>query len=140
MNFKRKDLLKLPVREWGKASEYDSIVLVPTGKKHDSGFALIAIVGINEKVEPVEIAAYCDDVCYSLPEKYDTPYAYEGQFRMAFRSDMYYPSGLVHVWSWYFTFKVGTALSSTDVFLVRKTEKRKSSDIPVDQTKAVDTS
>ena len=61
---KIKDLLKLPVRAWDKRSEYDSILIVPTNKKHDSGYHLIAIVGCGiDTGIPKEIASYCDNIC-----------------------------------------------------------------------------
>jgi len=47
MNYTRKELLALPKRDWDKETIYDSIAVVPSGKKHESGYGLIAIVGFD---------------------------------------------------------------------------------------------
>jgi divalent metal cation (Fe/Co/Zn/Cd) transporter len=39
---KRKDLLQLPSKKWDEVKTYRSLLLVPTGKKHSSGFSFIA--------------------------------------------------------------------------------------------------
>lgn len=109
---KRKDMLKLPERERREESTYSSIFIIPTGRKHDSGWALMAIIGCNDKGEPVEIAAYCDDVCYDFGLVTHKEYA--------MRTDMTYPENCLHVWSWYYDFKVGFSLSSTYVRLIPK--------------------
>lgn len=112
MNYSRKDLLALPERKWDNVKTYNSIALVPSGKKHSSGYALVAIVGFDDDEKPCEIAAYCDDVCYSLSE-----YAVANPYGLL-RTDMFHPSGIAHVWARHYQFKVGASLSSTDVHLV----------------------
>jgi hypothetical protein len=112
MNYSRKKLLALPQRCWDTEATYNSIALVPTGKKHGSGYALIAIVGFDEHEKHCEIAAYCDDVSYSLSEDYVT-----NPSRLP-RTDMLFPSGITHVWARHFRFKVGSSLSSTEIYLV----------------------
>lgn len=62
MKWTRAELLNLPVRRWDDVKSYHGVMLVPTYKLHDSGWRLIAIVGLDEHFNPVEIAAYCDDV------------------------------------------------------------------------------
>jgi hypothetical protein len=117
MNYTRKELLALPERDFDKETIYDTIAIVPSGKKHDSGYALIAIIGFDENSKkPVEIAAYCDDIGYCFPEGVPVqPYNLA-----VLRTDMFYPSGIAHVWSNGYRFKVGESLSSTDVHLVPK--------------------
>lgn len=117
MNYTRKELLALPKRDWDTETIYDSIAVVPTGKKHDSGYAQIAIVGFDvDSKKPVEVAAYCDDIGYCFPEGVSVqPYNLA-----VLRTDMFYPSGIAHVWSWDYVFKVGESLSSTDVHLMPK--------------------
>ncbi len=108
----RKVLDGLPVRDWQAESTYDSLMIVPSGKMHDSGYHLIAIVGCRKNV-PVEIAAYCDDIGVHVPMP-SPRYGSDKQFsNYMFRVDMSYPSGIAHWWGAKFT--VGTALSSTDV-------------------------
>lgn len=103
---KRKELLDLPFRKWDEVKAYTSIAVVPSGKKHDSGWALMYIIGLDSEKRPVEIAAACDDICWEIP-------AAAGH---NFRNDMFYPSGIIHFWSNGYSFKVGASLSSTDVF------------------------
>ena len=123
--FTRKILLSLPRRDWKTPKEYDHLLIVPTGKKHDSGWALIAIVGINyvDTKEYGEIAAYCDDIMWNFPKEH--PYgkhSESGTTGSCLRTDMYYPSGIVRMWATrehYFSgkFKVGCSLSTTEITL-----------------------
>jgi hypothetical protein len=103
---KRKDLAVLSVRNWSTPSTYDAVCLVPSGKKHDSGWHLIAIVGINGET-PVEIAGYCDDI------------SWHGDFQRV-RTDMYFPSGVARMWGNGLCFTVGHSLSSMDITVNRK--------------------
>jgi hypothetical protein len=93
MKRKKKDLLKLPVRDVTVEAIYDSVLLVPTGKKHDSGFMMIAVIGCIGGVAQ-EIAVTYDDIQWETPE----PYHY-GKYQLAdLRMDMMYPSGVLQVW------------------------------------------
>ena len=56
----KRELLKLPVRNWEIKSEYSSVLLVNTRTKHDSGYNLFAVIGCIGGV-PKEIAGYMDD-------------------------------------------------------------------------------
>ncbi len=121
MNVKRNELLALPHREWNTSSDYDSLLLVPTKEKHESGFTLIAIVGVV-KGKPVEIAATCDDIGWSFPTSHPYDYMTPGLHRMVMRTDCLWPSGIMHVWAsgeHYFRgrFSVGASLSSVNVNL-----------------------
>lgn len=107
MNVSRKDLEAAPERKWNEESDYSSIYLLPTKKKHDSGWHLICIVGLKDG--SLEKAAYCDDVCWN----FNAPMR-----DMGLRMDMTYPGGVTHIWSNDYKFKVGTSLSSTDVTLI----------------------
>lgn len=112
MTIKRKELLALPVREWSVAGIYDSLYLVPSGKKHDSGYMCIAIVG-SKGYKPFEIAAYPDAINWSMPamDSYEL------------NTDCEYPSGIIHMWSRRCDFIVGAALSSVEIKVVRKADK-----------------
>ena len=102
------DLRKLPFRKsWNEATTYSSLIVVASGKKHDSGWALMYIIGLDKERKPIEIAAACDDICWNIPTGFS---GYE------FRNDMWFPSGVIHFWSNGYLFKVGRSLSSTDVF------------------------
>ena len=112
----RKDLLALPVREWHEVSEYDSLLLLSTGRKHDSGGAMMAIIGVRD-LKPVEIACnYCNDIGWKFPRwsiVCDGRYSI-GQMGM----DCALKSGALHAWTDRGKFRVGTALSSVTVELL----------------------
>jgi hypothetical protein len=103
------ELRKLPFRGWNNVTTYKSILVISSGKKHDSGWAMMYIIGLDVKHNPIEIAAACDDICWKIPTETD----------YNFRNDMFYPSGAIHFWSRTHSFKVGSSLSSTDVFLIK---------------------
>jgi hypothetical protein len=112
----RDELLKLPTRAWGEVSEYDSLLLLSTRRKHDSGWAIMAIIGVREH-QPVEIAcACCDDIEWKLPpmQKIGGGVYSIGQMRM----DCAMRSGALHAWARDAKFRVGMALSSTEVELL----------------------
>lgn len=106
----KQQLKNLPKRDWDAESIYDSILIIPSGKKHDSGWALMYIIGVISG-EPFEIAAACDDINWQLPAE---------QQVSGLRTDMIYPSGVIHFWSNHYRFKVGHSLSSTDIHLISK--------------------
>jgi hypothetical protein len=104
---RRKDLLKLPEREWSNTSVYSAIMVINTGFKQN-GYAQMAIIGINAEGQPFEIAGYCDDIAWEFPSKAE----------YGFRNDMYYPSGILRYWSNKFNFKVGMSLSTILIELI----------------------
>lgn len=104
------ELRKLGRRNWDEIKSYNSIVVIPSRKKHESGYALMYIIGIDPKGYAVEIAAACDDICWKIPKATDHD----------FRTDMFYPSGAIHFWSCDYEFMVGASLSSTDITLIKK--------------------
>jgi hypothetical protein len=121
----RKQLLALPQRKWDVVTVYDSVYIVPTGKKHDSGYATMAIIGVSyvEKHEVGEIAACCDDINWSFPIKHPYDVIRPGRHSTILRTDMFFPSNIIRMWGSgkaYFSgrFKVGISLSSTDIELV----------------------
>lgn len=113
MKFKLKDLRQLPKRPRGQSSAYSSIMVIPSGRKHDSGWALMYIVGLDDDKNPVEIAADCDDIIWITP---CNPYN-------SLRTDMKYPSGIIHFWLKDHVFKIGASLSSTTIFVTPQNEK-----------------
>lgn len=108
----RSDLLSLPVRGWKETSTYDSLLILSTRKKHDSGWAVMAIIGVVAG-QPTEIAsACCDDIEWKLPTMRGVSDDYTiGQMRM----DCALKSGALHAWSHANRFRVGMALSSTQI-------------------------
>lgn len=99
----RTGLLKAKVRDWQEKSTYTDIFIVPTRKRHDSGWMLMAIVGLKAD-GTYEQAAWCDDVCWNVA-------SLKKDYTM--RNDCTYPGGIIHYWGANFT--VGCSLSSTDI-------------------------
>lgn len=102
LNISRAELEEAPDRAtWNMTSAYDGVYLLPSRKKHDSGWHLIQIIGhVGDKLEK---AAWCDDVCWKVKAGgYDS-----------MRSDMTFPGGVMHFWGARFT--VGVSLSSTNI-------------------------
>lgn len=110
MNFnglKISDLKRLPVRKWDDTSAYDSILICKEGGRHESGWGLMMIVGcIGGK--PQEVCSLCSDdiiwVCNTA----------------RIRTDMLYPSGVIHFWGNGLKFIVGSALSSIEVKVINQ--------------------
>ena len=104
-------LKELPRRDWDDVKCYDSICVIASGKKHDSGYSLMYVIGMEDN-KPVEIAAACDDINWHIP-----------QFRYSnLRTDMYYKPHVIHFWHNEFDFQVGHNVSSTDIKLIKAGE------------------
>jgi len=115
-SWSHKELMALPVRKWDEEKEYDSLLLVSTRKKHDSGWAVIAIIGVLN-YQPEEIAcACCDDIEWKLPPM--TTFGNGKWTTGQFRTDCSFRSGALHAWQRGATFKVGAAFSSTTVEMI----------------------
>lgn len=119
MNATREQLLALPHRKWDDDTPtYDSVLVFSTGEKHDSGWDVMAIVGCR-KQEPVEVCvACCDDIEWKIEreiESYGTAHQFTaGQYRM----DCAPASGALHAWVRNGKWRVGYALSSTEIVLL----------------------
>lgn len=101
----RKELLSLPLRKWDKVSRYQSLIVFSEGQKHDSGWALMYIIGVD-KSGPKEIAVTCTD---------DIMWVTNGN---NLRTDCCLKSRAIHFWSNDGVFEVGSALSSVTVKLI----------------------
>lgn len=113
----RKELLSLPKREWCTKSIYDSVLLLSTRKRHDSGWAMMFVIGVNHG-EPIEIASsHSDDVGWILGS------GINGSYKTSpIRIDCPLVSGAIQVWSRYGRFQVGEALSSITIELIPEEE------------------
>lgn len=116
MKLNKKQILKSPERRWDDVSkEYDRILLIPAGTKHDSGYMHIAVVGVigMGDSETYEIAAYPDDISCHFPVLDLSG----GSKYPLVRMDCYYPSGIFQYHGGG-KFKVGSALSSVDIYFI----------------------
>lgn len=69
MNIKemtREDFQKVPFRERfnSELPPFESLVIIPTGKEHDSGWQCMEFVGVDENMEPVVRMSGCSDVIH----------------------------------------------------------------------------
>lgn len=112
---KRKELLALPQKPFSEERIYEYIIIVPTRRKHESGWRLMALIGatkVNEhKYEPTELIGYCDDINWILPK--------DVKYHEALRTDMTL-SNCTRIWSNYYKMKVGCVTSSTDIILIKE--------------------
>ena len=94
----RKELLALPKRKWDEILRgVSGIYVLPTRKKHDSGWSCMAFVAEFKDGRPmVGFGGGCDDV------------SFRGN---GFRMDCDYPSGIIHIWSLR-TFSISHVISS----------------------------
>lgn len=107
----RKYLLSLPERDWGKTSKYDHVVVIPSGKKHDSGYALMCLIGEwrdGSSEMQREIAGYCDDIVWDVQSV--------GEYGL--RTEMHYKTNIIRFWSNRAVFEVGRSRSSIDIKLI----------------------
>lgn len=113
----RSELMALPVRKWNEYRDYDSVLLLSTRRKHESGWAEIAIIGVRDG-HPVEIAvSCCDDIEWKFPPMTGGTKYPIGQIRM----DCAMRSGAMHAWtrvSRKAMFRVGDALSSVTIEMI----------------------
>ena len=126
VNLKRKDLLSLPNKQWSEIKTYESIIIVPTTHKHDSGWRLMAIIGCN-KVDnkynvPVEIAGYCDDINFILPKEEGGYNSFPTKSYSYIHSDMLL-SNCIRFWSNYHDFRIGGCCSSTEIEIIYNKHK-----------------
>lgn len=99
MKYNRKELLAVPKRKWNETlTDVTGVYVIPSGRKHDSGYACMDFVAEFEDPEKplVRFGGGCDDVC--LDGKY-------------FKIDCIYPSRILHIWN-YGKFSVSHDLSS----------------------------
>lgn len=100
---KRKELLSVPARKWDDIlSGVDGVYVIPSGRKHDSGYACMDFVASfnGDKGKPmVRFGGGCDDV------------RLKGNH---FMIDCEYPSRIIHIWNCRSSFSISHDLSSID--------------------------
>ena len=99
----RKELLAIPKREWDEVLHgVIGVWVIPNRRKHESGWECMDFVASfkDEDKKLVRFGGYCDDVELKGSN---------------FRMDCDYPSGIIHIWS-YYPFTI-TSDSSTIKFI-----------------------
>lgn len=119
-HYSRKELLDLPHKQWDASATYNSILLLSTRRKHDSGYAVIAIVGVRKGV-PVELATSCSDDIewrFPAPEQFGTHGDGTPMLMGHINTDCLYRTGAMHMWSDTHDFQIGDSLSCIRVTAV----------------------
>jgi len=112
--YTKKELLKLPRVNWNdidwkKEVKYDSILVFSNGKKHDSGWGIMTIVGIRNGA-PVEICSQCsDDISWHIHSPYNV-----------LRTDCVFKNKILHFWGDDCEFVIKFPCSSVDINVDRK--------------------
>lgn len=61
----KEDFDNVPSRKWGKdIGDFNSLVIIPTGELHDSGFMCMDFVAVDDKNEPIAKLSGCSDVIH----------------------------------------------------------------------------
>ena len=120
----RKELLALPCRKWNDIKIYDYLYIISSGRKYGSGYSLMSVIGVSyiDNIPQAEIAAVCDDICWSFPVKHPYDKINKQYHSNMIRTDCLYPSGIIRMWAsgeHYFSgkFEVGVNVSSTEIIL-----------------------
>ena len=112
MAYTKKQLMNLPKISHETKNIYDSIFILNSGKKHDSGWANFYVIGGIEG-KPTEIIS---DRCDSVFWKND-----QGELRKynALHMDMEYPSGAVSFFG-LVRFKIGYNTDTVEIQIIEK--------------------
>jgi hypothetical protein len=112
----RKDFKELPLRKWDEdIGEFDQLIILPTRKKHDSGYAVMDFVAVRDQ-EPICRLSGCSDVLHIDGIWTDRP-------RSGWSIDCLLPSRLLRLFRHRSKLTAGLALSSFEIFATTE-EKR----------------
>jgi hypothetical protein len=121
----RSDFEKLPLRTWDDMSVvFDSLVILPRRKLHDSGYRCMDFVAVNG-TEAVCRLSGCSDVIHI------NGIGGFGKFSghipslmpvIAWSIDCFKKSGLLRMWASGYTLSCGPALSSFELYADKKKE------------------
>lgn len=97
LKYSRNYLLQVPKRKWNSPLKARGVYVIPSGRKHDSGWCCMDFVAETED-GLVGFGGGCDDV------------SFKGEH---FRMDCTFPSRIIHIWNRR-GFTITTDLSSID--------------------------
>lgn len=118
------EFMDLPARAWSEEVECDAIIILPTQQEHDSGYMCMDFVAIKDNEAVCRLSGHSDvihvngiggfgvwspqtGIPSSLPP-------------VAWSIDCLPTSGLLRLWASGWKLKCGPALSSFELFAVRK--------------------
>lgn len=80
----RKELLAIPKRKWDEELVATSVKVIPSGRKHESGWACMDFVATTTDGEQIRFGGGCDVV------------EFKGEH---FRMDCTYPNRIINIWN-----------------------------------------
>ena len=111
----KKELLTLPDAVWNQGGTwYESLLMIPLRTKHESGYAHIALIGVDKDGYAREVLTRCSD-------DIQMPFAPAGYARLGMaeesdlRFDCFHPSGVLKLWSRRYQFRVSYPVSSVRI-------------------------
>lgn len=119
---RKSNVMDLPYKPNSEPQVYSYLLIVPSRRKHDSGWTQIQVVGSkNSGGTELELCtSFSDDLNIYLPSMLTKGYE-------TLRMDCFHPSGILRLWSNHFDFEIGFATSSFSVKLVNKEQTKVSS-------------
>ncbi len=106
-NMTRKDFDSLPHRKWDEKIVFDSLVILPTRRKHDSGYRIIEAVAVIDGEARYKLTS-CSDVIHIggiVPKSLQS-----------YSIDCLLKSGLFQLWIVGKQMTCGPALSSFEIY------------------------
>jgi hypothetical protein len=106
-------LVQLPRRTWVDTTQlYQSLIVLPTGKVHDSGYGKMLVVGCR-KAMPTHIISDCSD-------DLEWDFGHHDPALVKLRTDCWLPARALHFWiRKEFVFRPQEAMSSLTIKIIR---------------------
>lgn len=123
--WKRKALEALPHRRWDEdIGEIHSLVILPSRRKHESGYRCLDFVAVRDGVPICRLSGCSDVINLDGIGGYNPRYSRIGTNAVpgAWAIDCL-PNGLLQIWNTHGPMVVGPALSTFEVFACPRKEK-----------------
>lgn len=105
----RKQFAELPLREWSAQTVCASVVVVPTNKRHDSGYGCFGLVAVDEHGEAIcRISGQSDALEFLCVEP-------RPGWRVGVKMDLLPKSRCFQFWKNDTTLMIGPALSDVQI-------------------------
>jgi hypothetical protein len=115
-NMTRKQLEKIPVKQWDATVKFSSMVLLPTSNVHDSGYGIIKVIYVDEEDHPICKTGGCSDVI-NLNGIGGLSLRNKEHLKSAWCIDLLPKSGLFRIWDGLSNqLESGLDLSSLEIF------------------------